>query len=131
MEESTTVEAKGSREETTKKVLWLEALSERDGARCGGKAKNLAELSKNGHPVPLGFVITTDGFDAFVRDNGLVAALRTLLKDGGDPTEWQKAVCAANWPKELRKLVADHLAQLQERSPGAGIAVRSSATDED
>lgn len=40
-----------------------------DSALIGGKANALAQLYQNGFPVPDGFVITTEFFDSFSREN--------------------------------------------------------------
>ena len=38
---------------------------------AGGKGANLGEMTTAGFPVPAGFVLTTQAYDAFVQANGL------------------------------------------------------------
>lgn len=38
---------------------------------AGGKGANLGEMTTAGFPVPPGFVLTTEAYDAFVRAHGL------------------------------------------------------------
>jgi pyruvate,water dikinase len=47
-------------------VLPLSSPQARDIARTGGKASRLSCLLSDGHPVPPGFVVTTDALDAFI-----------------------------------------------------------------
>src|SRR6185436_15925945 len=44
-------------------------------ALAGGKGANLQRLVAAGFPVPPGFVVATAGYEAFVQDNGLLAAI--------------------------------------------------------
>ena len=41
---------------------------------AGGKAANLGELTRAGFPVPHGFVVSTDGYRAFVAARGIGCA---------------------------------------------------------
>ena len=45
-------------------------LNKTDIPVVGGKGANLGELSVAGFPVPPGFVLTTDAYDAFVELHG-------------------------------------------------------------
>ena len=42
-----------------------------DVSFAGGKGANLGELSRAGVPVPAGFVLTTEAYDAFVGSNDI------------------------------------------------------------
>ncbi|QEL18044.1 PEP/pyruvate-binding domain-containing protein [Limnoglobus roseus] len=82
-------------------ILSFEAVTAEDAPRIGGKGASLAEMAKAGLPVPTGFVITTDVY-------------RRLWNSGlrSEPA--------------LANLLIDCFQKL-----GGGVAVRSSATDED
>src|SRR4051812_49864346 len=42
-------------------IVWLDAITDDDRARVGGKAFALARMRRGGLPVPDGFVVTPDG----------------------------------------------------------------------
>src|SRR3954468_15682429 len=44
-------------------IVWLDAITDDDRARVGGKAFALARMRRRGLPVPDGFVVTPDGYD--------------------------------------------------------------------
>ena len=46
-------------------------------ARVGGKGLNLTKLTQAGFPVPGGFIITTDGYEAFVKGAGITGWMAT------------------------------------------------------
>ena len=47
-------------------ILNFSQISAEDLPRVGGKGANLGELSRNGFPVPAGFCVNVNGFDAFI-----------------------------------------------------------------
>ncbi len=47
---------------------------------AGGKGANLGELASAGLPVPAGFVITTEAYNAFVKDHDLQAQIVDLAQ---------------------------------------------------
>ena len=59
-----------------------------DPSRTGSKAASLASLARDGFPVPPGFVITADAFDAVLDAAGCRAAIDAAL---GDPSVAQPA----------------------------------------
>src|SRR5829696_8865880 len=52
-------------------TAWFDEIRKDDIALVGGKGANLGELSRAGLPVPPGFVLTTNGYDAFVEASGI------------------------------------------------------------
>jgi phosphoenolpyruvate synthase/pyruvate phosphate dikinase len=52
-------------------TAWFDEVRKDDIALVGGKGANLGELSRAGLPVPPGFVVTTEAYDAFVGAGGL------------------------------------------------------------
>ena len=101
----------------------------------GGKATGLRRLSTIGAEVPAWFCVSTDGFDEFVRTNGLHALLDAPVdlarKDAA--RDFSRAVearfLAGSFPATLRAELSARLAA----APFAGsfLAVRSSGIGED
>ncbi len=112
--------------------------SEVTPARVGGKGTNLAELVRAGFTVPLGFIVTTDAYYAFVEANHLQPRILTLAQHISP----DDAAALENTSTEIRILfergllsaeiaadiTAAYYALTPSRSP---VAVRSSATTED
>lgn len=113
-----------------------------DIAVAGGKGAALGELSRQGFPVPPGFIITTGAYLSFLAETGVAAELDGLLSvesggypDGGGPDSGDgtggaaiRALFArAQMPEHLRQQILDAYAKLG----GGAVAVRSSATAED
>src|SRR5947209_15807018 len=71
-------------------VLSLDDLSKEEVGIAGGKGANLGEMRKAGFPVPDGFVVTTEAFELFARENDLEKKVGWLL-----------AKIDANNPKKL------------------------------
>ncbi len=109
-------------------LLPLSEVRPADAARVGGKALPLARLAADGLPVPPGFVVPTDAFEAAVEAAGLgrlaatvaaegegpaAQALRAALEAVPLPDGWESALVAA------------------ARALGGPVAVRSSGVDED
>ncbi|MFI5413419.1 MAG: PEP/pyruvate-binding domain-containing protein, partial [Candidatus Lutacidiplasmatales archaeon] len=69
----------------------LADVSESDLALVGGKASKLGELVREGLPVPPGFVLTTEAYEAFVDQTRLKteipAALESIQTDQPDTIE--------------------------------------------
>ncbi|WIM70367.1 PEP/pyruvate-binding domain-containing protein [Corynebacterium suedekumii] len=107
----------------------------------GGKGASLVSMTAAGMPVPPGFVVTTDSFDAFIRDAGIADKLHEALDDVDAEdvaaveklsAEIQEALCSLPVPPAARTAVLDAHARLMEQCGGdVPVAVRSSATAED
>jgi len=102
---------------------------ERVARHAGGKAGNLARMSRAGLPVPEWFAVTTAAFDRFLGQFGL---------DPGPPpagdlaqfaSEVEKRFLAAPLPPEVESAIDAALASPAFRD--APLAVRSSGLDED
>ena len=50
-------------------------------ARVGGKGANLSRMTRAGFPVPPGFLITTNAYNAFVQGNALQTQIVALARD--------------------------------------------------
>jgi pyruvate,water dikinase len=118
-------------------VLRFEELGIGDVAAAGGKGANLGELTRAGLPVPPGFVVTADVFQAALGEAGVrdevarIAAAADADNAGelADAAERLRLLVAkAAVPAPARAAVLAAYADLGENVP---VAVRSSATAED
>ncbi len=121
---------------------WVIPLAEAgasDEQFIGGKAAKLAQLARGGFRVPGGFSITTQAYEAFVRENNLARVIRMEL--GRKPLasmRWEEvwdtalrirsAFLAAPILPALAETIAAAARQLGVEKP---LAVRSSAPGED
>lgn len=80
---------------------------------------NLIKLTKNGLPVPGGFIIQTNALTRFMEDNGLQA----------DQEQLERAIMNGTFSKELREELTASFYELRESY--ASVAVRSSSASED
>ena len=103
--------------------------------QLGGKAANLARLSREGLPVPRWWVLTTDAFRLLLERNRLGDSIdRRLRRVDHDHAaiealsrQIQQQVLAASLPAELHEQLADALADQEDEL----FAVRSSVLGED
>ena len=110
-----------------------------DVALAGGKGANLGELSRAGLPVPPGFVLTTEAYDAFVESNGIGGTIVDLASapHAEDPAAFERVserIHALFSEGEVSEDMAGEIrAAYQRLAPDgeAAVAVRSSATAED
>ena len=106
---------------------------------AGGKGANLGEMTTAGLPIPPGFVLTTDAYDAFVQAHGLQQQIVDLAHTvSADEPQSSEVVSQKIRTLFRQGVIADDLAmeivgayeQLTHGSDAA-VAVRSSATAED
>ncbi len=122
-------------------TLPFSGLGADDFALAGAKAVNLARIANElGLAAPDGFVVTTAGFDLFLRENGLLELVQKALADfdpdmaGSDDCcrPVREAIMAAPLPRALDEAVRTEFAALAKRlGRKARLAVRSSAVGED
>ena len=95
----------------------------------GGKAANLARITRHGLRVPAWFCLSACAFDAFVHQHGL----HYLLTPAGDRRQFARRVEQLFLSKPLPAQVEDELFRMIETMNlgDAFLAVRSSAIDED
>lgn len=95
----------------------------------GGKAANLARLTRIACPVPEWFCVSSLAFDEFVRENALDEKLKPAppFKDFAEKVE--AAFLSYPLPERLRTAIADKLVTLGLAD--TFVAVRSSGLDED
>lgn len=111
----------------------------------GGKGANLARLARAGFPVPDGFLITTQAYEAFIAANGLTEPILNALSAQAlsAPEAYEEAsrqtrelFGKGSLPAELRDALLAAYAALADphsknQNPKLPVAVRSSATAED
>lgn len=118
-------------------VARFDELSRADILVAGGKGANLGEMAGAGLPVPPGFVVTAEAFEAAVEASGVRETLRTQFASlqCDDPqvlatgaAQLRALVKQAAMPTAVRDAV---VAAYHALGPGIPVAVRSSATSED
>jgi pyruvate, water dikinase len=101
------------------RLLWLEEEPCRRVAAAGGKGASLAAMTREGLPVPAGFVVPADVLEECVDGERLRELVRAQRHE-----EARALVLAAEPPR-------DEIAAAYERLGGGPVAVRSSACAED
>lgn len=109
-------------------------IGEGRGARVGGKAANLSRLASAGFPIPDGFVVPVEAFDAFLKENGLAARIADLSTS----LEFRDDASLRTFSRRAKELVmAGRIGEGLSKevrlavSSGGPWAVRSSAMAED
>lgn len=121
-------------------VVSLSEVAQTDLPLVGGKAAKLGELVGPGLPIPPGFVVTTDAYQAFVDSTPLGARIQEEMGrvDLQKPEEVER-ICAGirsafeatPFPPELQREIAQTYERFAEKYSVRFSAVRSSATAED
>src|SRR5215203_3478936 len=121
-------------------TVWFRGIRKDDVALAGGKGANLGELSHAGLPVPPGFVITTEAYDAFVKSNDIgdaIAKLASGPRAADEPAAFEEAagrIHALFTGGKVPEEMADEIRaayEVMSEDAEAAVAVRSSATAED
>ncbi|MGB6838838.1 MAG: phosphoenolpyruvate synthase, partial [Microgenomates group bacterium] len=101
---------------------------------------NLGEMTKAGFPVPNGFAVTVNAYDAFLEENNLKKEIDNILKttDRHDPNQLNNAsrqigrkIVNGKIPQEVSRNIISAYKKLSGRFKKSLVAVRSSATAED
>ena len=100
----------------------------------GGKAKNMAFLTKNKFQVPPWFCVSTICFDEFIQFNKLYSYVKLIDRDHVKNLEefhknTEKAFLEAKVPKNVLEALENHLQQWN--TDHSFFAIRSSGLDED
>ncbi|MCI4344168.1 MAG: phosphoenolpyruvate synthase [Thermoplasmata archaeon] len=121
-------------------IVDLADVSDSDLPLVGGKAGKLGELVRQGLPIPPGFVVTTECYQAFVDQTPLAAeipaAIATLDLDRPDSVDAvakriRSIFEATEFPEEMRAALEQAYRHYVESHEVRFSAVRSSATAED
>src|SRR3990167_7840659 len=120
-------------------ISFFKDIDKHDTPLVGGKGANLGEMTRAGFPVPNGFAITINAYDAFLEENDIARKIYDILKitDVNDPTQLgsagkriQKMVINGKIPDDVSKEIIIAYKKLSRIFKHALVAVRSSATAE-
>ncbi len=113
-------------------VLSLSDIHKEDVNFAGGKGANLGELINQGFPVPPGFVIAAEVYQAFVTDLDLPVANQKIEDVSALCATIRYKIVAKTLPHELEELIrSQHNILVTQKTDELVYAVRSSATAED
>lgn len=137
-----TTERETAMDDASPYIVWFEDFTEEQRPRLGGKNASLGSMISAGLPVPPGFAVTTDAYEA-VRQAPEVAAVidEALAADGiDDPARLRgisdrlrAAIEAHPVPAEIESAIREAYEAFSARcgTEAVGVAIRSSATAED
>ena len=111
--------------------IWnLDSISESDLKHVGAKALSLARLHRHGLPVPPAIVLPVEAMEVYLLHNDLQDELQKTASLGEkDLSGIRERIRGGSWPVGMKESV---LAAAHTLGPvGTGVAVRSSAVDED
>jgi phosphohistidine swiveling domain-containing protein len=111
-------------------IRQLNEISSGDVHLAGGKGANLGEMMKLGLPVPPGFCLTVDAYDAHVRAWGLAGEIAPLLKQEDWPGV-ERVTADIFMHRPLDQETIRELLSAYQAMGAPKVAVRSSATAED
>jgi len=127
------------------RVIRMEEAGMDDVRQVGGKNASLGEmireLASQGIRVPTGFIITTEGYRAFIREAGLAPFIKTTLKNVSAKNiavlektcqKIRHAILRAELPVSLQNEITEAYAEMEKQyGRNIDVAIRSSATAED
>ena len=105
-------------------------ITQKDRHLAGGKAYSLGCMIKH-FPIPNGFVILSDTFDAFIEENQLRSKIKKVISGKDDFLKKSEQIKELIISAPLNKTVARGIMQYFARLHCSYVAVRSSATCED
>ncbi len=111
-------------------------LGRQDVAIAGGKGASLGEMTQVGIPVPEGFVVLSEAFEAFIKETDLNVEIDAIL-DGVDTDkihtveEASEKIQALILEKEIPENIVRSITNSFNNLGAKYVAVRSSATSED
>ncbi len=124
----------------SKFVAWFNEVDKEDVALVGGKGANLGEITQAGFPVPNGFIVTSNAYYKFIKDNNLAVKIKHLLETANFERpdsltqvsqHIKKTILEGKLSDEIVSEVFGAYSKLGNAFEDALVAVRSSATAED
>ncbi|MFA6250498.1 MAG: phosphoenolpyruvate synthase [Candidatus Shapirobacteria bacterium] len=123
-------------------ILWFNSIHRHDIDLVGGKGANLGEMYNIGIPVPNGFVVTSQAYYSFVKQNNLQDKIKQILQPANvdDPDQLlqvSKKIKSLILKSSIADSTAIDIMTSYKKLSGLGglkniaVAVRSSATAED
>ncbi|MFZ6034890.1 MAG: phosphoenolpyruvate synthase [Patescibacteria group bacterium] len=104
-----------------KNVVWFEEVTKEDVGLVGGKGANLGEMTNAKLPVPYGFIVTSNSYFHFVKENNLANKIRQTLEvtNVNNPSELRHAsqtikslIKSAPMPKDLAREIMEYYEEL-------------------
>jgi len=121
-------------------IVWFNEVDKDDIGLVGGKGANLGEMASVQLPVPKGFIITSNAYFQFLKENNL----EKIIKEAVEKVDLEKpetinqaskkikqAIKKGTISEELAKKIIFSYARLGGILKNAYVAIRSSATAED
>ncbi|HLL60335.1 MAG TPA: PEP/pyruvate-binding domain-containing protein, partial [Candidatus Nitrosocosmicus sp.] len=86
-----------------KMLVWFDEVDKHDVGLVGGKGANLGEMVQAKFPVPYGFIVTSNAYFQFIKENDLEKHMKHFLGivNFENPKELQQAA------KGIQKLILD------------------------
>ena len=121
-------------------VLWFSEIHKEDVGIAGGKGANLGEMTHAGFPVPDGFVVTSNAYFHYLRENNLAKKIADLLTTvhyehtdslSQVSSHIKKMIMQGEMSERLIHEINTAYMRLGGTFHHADVAVRSSATAED
>ncbi len=120
-------------------MLVVELQAGLEPTNAGAKAANLGKVMAHGLSVPSGFVLTRGAPCSFLNQAGLMATVKELIANSGNPgdaasAEARAALCHRVLTTPIPKALADAVVPMAETlfaEAPCGLAVRSSGVHED
>jgi pyruvate,water dikinase len=104
-----------------KTVVWFEEVSKGDVGLVGGKGANLGEMTNAKLPVPYGFIVTSNAYYQFIKENNLGSKIKNVLAitNVNNPAELRHAsvtikelIKSSPMPKDLAKTIIQYYDEL-------------------
>ncbi len=117
-------------------IVYLKNTGQKDRVELGGKAFNLGKLIQNDFRVPEGFVVTTEAYSLFLKNNNLVELINNKLSNINYSNYDMIENCSREIQEAIKKStlpldVVERIREAYDNLYTTSVAVRSSATAED
>lgn len=104
-----------------KNVVWFEEVAKGDVGLVGGKGANLGEMTNAKLPVPYGFIVTSNAYFHFIKENELAQKIKNTLEitNVNNPSELRSAsktikalIKSAKMPEDLAQTIMRYYEEL-------------------
>ena len=114
-------------------IKFLSEIKQPRVSELGGKGYSLAMLVNNGFNAPKGFVITSEAFFKFIKDNTLMERIETIASEINENNFQEKSkeirnlILSGKMPEEVSSEIKENLDKISVQY----VSIRSSAVSED
>lgn len=121
-------------------IVGFSDVGKEDVGLVGGKGANLGEMTQAGFPVPQGFIVTSNAYFQFIKENNLQTKIKHLISTLNYNNQEslvqvskhiKKVIIEGKMNEDLAKEIFERYQKLGGVLKDALVAVRSSATAED